>query len=188
MRLRGWFSGGRLLALLSVANLLLGVGLFSVRSPERVDRNAPPPDLPAQIKALEALMDGNHRGQTFTLALTDAELSDAVANYLASSPDISFSDVRVTVGNGEVVINGKARGAALAVPVRATLAVGVENGTPVIRITRVSLGRTGLPKFVSDQIIAQANASLDLSHYDLGVTLESITLGEHVVTVRGTIK
>jgi hypothetical protein len=188
MRLRGWFSGGRLLALLSVANLLLGVGLFAVRSPERVDRNAPPPELPAQIKALEALMDGGHGGQPFTLTLTDAELSAAVANYLASTPDIPFSDVHIFVSKDEVVVNGKARGAALTVPVRAILAVSVANGTPVIQIKQISLGRTGLPKFVSDQIIAQANTSLDLSIYDLGVTLQSITLDQGFVTVQGTIK
>ena len=188
MKIRGWFSGGRLLALLSVANLLLGVGLFAVRSPERVAIVAATPALPAQIAALEALMDGNHHGQPFTLTLTDAELANTVAYFIAESNGaIPFSDVSVTIGNDQLVVNGKARGGAFVVPVRATLTASVANGVPVFAIEDVGLGRTPLPTFVRDQVIQQANAALDLSAYDLGVTLQSLTLGDHLVTIVGTI-
>jgi hypothetical protein len=188
MRLRGWFVGGKLLALFTVANLLLGVGLFALRSPERQNRNVPPPELPAQIKELIALMDGKHGGQSFTLTLTDAELSDTVGHYIAESNEaIPFSDVRVSVNRAGLVVNGRARGGVFVVPVTATLTVGVANGKPAIQVEQVSLGSTGLPGPVSRQIIAEANTALDLSAYDLGVTLEAIELGDGVATVRGTI-
>ena len=81
----------------------------------------------------------------------------------------------------------KARGGAFVVPVRATLTASVANGVPVFAIEDVGLGRTPLPTFVRDQVIQQANAALDLSAYDLGVTLQSLTLGDHLVTIVGTI-
>jgi hypothetical protein len=188
MRWRGWFSGGRLLALLSVANLLLGVGLFSVRSPGRVERYLPTPVLPAQINDLIGKMDGQHRGQAFTLTLTNAELADTVAYYIAESNGvIPFSDVQVAIRDNRIVVDGRARGAGFAVPVSATLTVGVANGRPVIQVEQVGLGSVGLPAFVRDEVVRQANASLDLSGYDLGVTIASVELGAGVATVRGTI-
>jgi hypothetical protein len=187
MRLRGWLSPGRLLASLAVANLLLGVGLFALRSPLRQDTNAPPAELPAQLQDLQARMDGRHRGEPFSLTLTNAELTAAVAVFLQESSGVPFSDVRVAVARDQVVVDGTARGAAFAVPVRATLTATVVEGHPVVRVVKVSLGRTTLPAFVRDQILAQANASLDLSQYDLGVTLDALTLGSGTLTVRGTI-
>ena len=187
MRWRGWLSGGRLLAVLAVANLVLGVGLFALRPPGRADTTAPPPELPAQIQALAARMDGQHRGEDYTLTLSDADLTAAVANFLATSPEVPFGDVRVAVTGGRVVVNGTARGAALRVPIRATLTVVARDGHPVIQVENVSLGATTLPKFARQQIIDQANASLDLSQYDLGVTVESLTLGEGTLTVRGKL-
>src|SRR3569623_289829 len=97
MRLRGWRSPGGLLAVLATANLLLGVGLFALRSPLRQDPTAPPAALPAQLQDLQARMDGQHRGEPFNLTLTDAELTAAVAVFLQDSPGVPFSNVRVAV-------------------------------------------------------------------------------------------
>jgi uncharacterized protein YpmS len=150
------------LALLAVANLLLGVGLFAIRSPVKVMVvAAPPPALPAQIKELEALMDGNHKGQLFTLTLTDAELTDAVAVYLASSSDVAFTDVRITIRRTEIEVNARSSGTPIVVPVRVKLTAAVANGRPDLKVRDVSLGSAGLPGFVTDQVIQQANASLD---------------------------
>ena len=188
MKLRGWLSGGRLLALLAVANLLLGVGLFAIRSPVKaVAVAAPPPELPAQIQDLQARMDGNHKDQPFTLTLTDADLTAAVAVYLASTSDVPFTDVRITVRRTEIEVNARSSDTPIVVPVRVKLTAAVANGRPELKVRDVSLGSAGLPGFVTDQVIQQANASLDLSNYDLGVTLQSITLGDGVVTVTGKI-
>jgi hypothetical protein len=187
MRLRGWLSASRLLALVAVANVLLGVGLFTLRSPLRQATNAPPTELPAPIRELVDRMDGSHRGESYTLTLSDADLTTAVAYFLATSPDVPFSKVRVTVAGGRVVINGTATGAAAGLPVRATLKVEARDGHPVVQVEKVSLGSTPLPGFIRQQVIDQANASLDLSQYDLGVTVEAITLGTGTITVRGKI-
>jgi hypothetical protein len=187
MRWRGWLSGGRLLVLLTVANLLLGVGLFALRPPGRLDTTAPPPELPASIQTLATRMDGQHRGEEYTLTLSDAELTAAVAYFLHASPDVPFTNVRVAIVGGRVIVNGTARGAAVGVPVRATLTVEVHDGHPVVQVESVSLGATPLPAFVRQQVIAQANASLDLSQYDLGVTVESLTLGTGTLQVRGKL-
>lgn len=188
MRIQGWPSGGALLALLAVANLLLGAGLFALRSPARRETSAPPPALPAEIAALAARLDGSHRGEPFALTLTDADLTAAVAAFLAASPDVPFSDVRVAARGGRIVVEGRARGAALAVPISATLAVAARDGTPIVRVEHVDLGGAPLPTFAREQIIAEANASLDLSRYDLGVRIDDLTVGEGVVAVRGAIK
>lgn len=187
MRLRGGLSGGGWLALLALLNTVLGVGLFALRSPVHRDTHMPPPALPAQVVALEGRMDGQHRGEPYTLTLTDDELSTAVAVFLAGSPEVPFGDVHVAVTGGRIVVTGTARGTAVGVPVRANLLATAQGGQPIVQLDNVSLGSTPLPTFIRQQVIAQANASLDLSQYNLGVTVDSLTLGEGVLTVRGTI-
>ena len=187
MRWRRWGSGSGLLIGLAALNLALGVGLFALRPPGRAIVITTPVTLPAPVQTLVGRMDGRHRGEPYTLTLTDAELTEAIAYFLATSPEVPFTDVRVVSRDGRIIVNGTARGAAVGVPVQATMTVIARGGRPIVTVEDVRLGSTPLPTFVRQQIIAQANASVDLSQYDLGITVESITVDTGTLTVRGKL-
>ncbi|MBI2954703.1 MAG: hypothetical protein HYY30_10340 [Chloroflexi bacterium] len=186
---RHW-SLRRTLALVIVANLLLGLILFTLRSPSRgaPDENAPVPPLPQQVQQVKTLIAEGRHGEKFSMVLTDQDLTDLVAHFLAADPSLPFTQVRVAVTGQRLVIDAITRGLAVTLPVRVTGTVGARNGLPWARVENVSLGDTPVPGFIRDQIVGQVNAGLDFSRYDLGVSVDALELGAGTMAIRGTVK
>ena len=182
-------SMSRTLLLLTVANVLLAVVLFALRSP----RTSPPepvvlPTLPPQVQQLRARIAEGHAGEPYSLSLTDDELS-ATANYfLGAAPDVPFTGIRVAVADERVTADAVTRGLAVTVPVRIVGTVSAAGGLPRARIEDVSLGGTPLPAFVRDQIVREANASLDFSRYRMPLTVDALETAPGRLTIRGTLK
>ena len=183
----GWWSAGKALLALAAANLVLGAALFALRPPQRP---APErlPALPPQVEALRAQIAQGRRGEPYTLELADAELTATAAYLAAAAPDVPFGHLRIAVLEGKVVADGVTRGLAVTVPVRVTVALSARDGLPRAMVEDVSLGDTALPGFARDQIIREANKSLDFSRYPLRVTVDALELRPGRMTVRGTVR
>ena len=76
----------------------------------------------------------------------------------------------------------------MTVPVRIVGTVSAAGGLPRARIEDVSLGGTPLPAFVRDQIVREANASLDFSRYRMPLTVDALETAPSRLTIRGTLK
>jgi hypothetical protein len=180
----------RFVAILVLANFLVGGIAFGVRAPWL----APPAvasssaQLPLPVQRLKTAIDAGRHGEPYVLSLSDADLAALVGYVLDRSPSIPFGQVTIAVGDNQIVAEGVTRGMAVNLPVRVTGTVSARDGLPVARVEDVSLGDAPMPGFVRDQVVRQINASLDFSRYNLPVTVESIELQRGRMTIRGTVK
>lgn len=180
---RRWLVG------LAVANVLLGAALLAWRPPTRAASVVlPPPAPPAQVQALQDTLAAGRHGEPYTLDLSDAELTAMAGYFLARAPDIPFADVRVAVAGHEVVAQGVTKGLVVPVPVRVTGTVAARDGLPRATLTDVSLGSVALPAGVREQIIREANASLDFSRYNMPITVETVETLPGGIRLQGVVK
>lgn len=184
------WSTSKILALLVVGNLFLGGALFAFRSPSGnpTEASAPPSQLPAQVQELQARIAAGRHGEPYTLDLSDEELTATARYFLARAPNIPFTRVSIIVVEDKLVVNGVTKGLAVAVPVRLTAAVSAQDGRPRTRVENVSLGDSPLPDFVRQQIVREADASLDLSRYNIPVAVDTLELRPGGLMIRGTIR
>lgn len=178
----------RLLLLVTAVNVLLAVGLLLLRPPWRVERSDAPPTLPAQVAELQARVARGEHQTPYTLTLADDELTATARYFLAQSEDIPFGQVLVAVVDGRLEATGVTTGLAVAVPVRVVANVEARNGAPVISVVDVGIGGLALPTFVREQILTEANRAVDLSRYDLPVTVDAVALRPGALDVRGTVR
>ena len=178
----------KLLLLVTVLNILLAAGLLTLRPPWRVERSDAPPRLPPQVAELQARVARGEHQAPYTLTLTDDELTATAHYFLAQSEDVPFSQVRVAVVDGRLEATGVTTGLAVAVPVRIVANVEARNGEPTVSVVDVGIGGLALPTFVREQILTEANRAVDLSRYDLPVTVDACTLRPGALDVRGTVR
>lgn len=188
--LAGGWSPRRAIGLIILANLLLGVALFLLRPPWSTppEPEAALPELPAQVRDLQARLGGGHAGEPYSLVLTDDELTAAAAYYVATTPDVPFSRVRASVSGEKVTVDAVTKGLAVAAPVRVVATASASGGVPRAHVENVSLGDTPLPGFIRDRVVQDANASLDFSRKELPVTVEAIELRPGTLIIRGRLK
>jgi hypothetical protein len=108
--------------------------------------------------------------------------------FLANRRDIPFTRIQVAVVGQNVVVDGVTSGLAVTVPVRATGTVSAVDGKPRARIESISLGDMPLPAFARDQVLREANASLDFSRYDLPLTVDAVELHAGSLAIRGSLR
>ena len=178
----------KLLLLVTALNVLLAAGLLTLRPPWRVERSDAPPTLPPQVAELQARAARGEHQAPYTLTLTDDELTATARYFLAQSEDVPFSQVRVTVLDGRLEATGVTAGLAVAVPVRIVANVEARNGAPIVSVVDVGIGGVALPTFVREQVLTEANRAVDLSRYELPVTVDAVTLRPGALDVRGTVR
>jgi hypothetical protein len=172
-----------------LVNVMLAAALFFVRPPS-TPREVPasPVALPAAIVDLRARTSGGHAGEAYALRLDDAELSATAEFFLAEAPDVPFARPRVSVRLGQIVVDAVTRDLAIAIPVRVVGTLTSSGGLPVAAIHDVSLGDVSIPGAIRDQIVAEANRSLDFSRYPMPVTVDTIQLHPGLAVINGHIK
>ncbi len=178
----------RLLLLVAAVNVLLAVGLLTLRPPWRVERSTAAPPLPAQVAELQARVGSGEHGTPYALTLTDDELTATARYFLAQSDDVPFTQVRVAVVGSHLEVSGVTTGLAVAVPVKVVANAAARSGAPVVSVVDVDVGGVTLPPFVREQVLREANQAVDLSRYDLAVTVDAVTLRPGVLDVRGTVR
>jgi len=168
--------------------LVGAIGLLALRPPWRVERADVPPPLPPQVVELRARVSRGEHEAPYTLTLHDEELTATARYFLAQSEDVPFSQVRVAVVGGRLEATGVTTGLAVAVPVRVLANVEARDGAPMITVQDVGIGGMALPTFVREQALAEANKAVDLSRYDLPVTVDAVTLRDGALDVYGKVR
>jgi hypothetical protein len=172
-----------------LANGLLALTLFAVRSPwVSRTREVEVPVLPMEIRNLQQRIAERHPGEPYVLDLNDSELTAAAGYYAATVPDVPFTPIQVRVVNGRLTLDAVTANLAVPVPVRATVALSTTNGTPRARVDDVRIAGAGLPAFARDQILREANSSLDLSRYSLPLTVDTIYTSPGSLVLRGRLR
>lgn len=183
------WSMGKVLALLTVANLVLGVTLLATGGgAPRVEAIAPPPKLPAQLVDLAASIDEGRHGEPYELVLSEEELTAAAAYFLSFTPEVPFTRLKISISGEKVTVDGMTKGLPVTAPVRVTGTVVAKGGLPQASVDDVSLGETALPGFLRDRIVREINASLDFSRYPMALSVDVLELQPGGVTIRGRIK
>jgi hypothetical protein len=178
----------RLLVLVAVVNVLLAAGLLTLRPPWRIERSAAVPPLPAQVAELQARVQSGEHQTPYALTLTDDELTATARHFLAQSDDVPFAQVRVAVVGSHLEVSGVTTGLAVAVPVKVVANAVSRDGAPVVSVAAVDIGGLALPPFVREQVLREANQAVDLSRYDLAVTVDAVTLRPGVLEARGMVR
>jgi hypothetical protein len=168
--------------------VLLAAGLLMLRPPWRVERSEAAPPLPAQVVELQTRVQRGEHGTPYMLTLTDEELTATARHFLAQSEDVPFTQVRVAVVGSRLEVSGVTTGLAVAVPVKVMANAEARNGAPVVSVADVDVGGLALPPFVREQVLREANRAVDLSRYDLPVTVDAISLRPGVLEARGTVR
>ena len=96
--------------------------------------------------------------------------------------------MRVVVVGNHLEVSGVTTGLAVAVPVKVVANAVARDGVPVVSVVDVDVGGLALPSFVREQVLREANQAVDLSRYDLAVTVDAVTLWPGVLDVRGTVR
>ena len=178
----------KLLLLVAVVNVLLAAVLLTLRPPWRVERSTAAPPLPAEVAELQARVQRGEHGTPYILTLNDEELTATARHFLAQSDDIPFTQVRVAVVGNHLEISAVTTGLAVAVPVKVVANVVARNGARVVSVVDVDIGGLALPPFVREQVLREANQAVDLSRYDLPVTVDAFTFWPGILGVRGMVR
>jgi hypothetical protein len=179
----------KLVVAIILANVLLALAVFVLRPPWLPEaEEVPAPVLPAQIEVLqEAVASGDH-DEPYAVTLSDAELTATRAYYAARSPNVPFTRIQASTVGNRVAVDAVTRGLAVPVPVQATVALSTSHGVLKAQVDEVRVAGAGLPTFIHDQVLGQANASLDLSRYDLPLTVDAIQLRPGSFAFSGRLK
>ncbi len=169
------WTPGKAVAAVALVNLVLALVLFAIRPPWSAPAEQTiSPVLPAQIEALQQRIGSGHHGEPYAVSLSDQELTVALAYYASRTPDVPFTSIQATILADHVAVDAVTRGLAIPVPVHADVALAVSDGIPRAHIQEIRVAGAGLPTFVHDQVLQQANTSLGLSRYELPLTVDSL--------------
>jgi DUF2993 family protein len=178
----------RLVMVLVLVNVVIAALAFVARPPWRTPvAEAPGSELPPQVRELQRRIADGRPGEPYVLNLSDAELTATAGYFAAAAPDVPFTRIQVAVVGDRVVVNAVTRGLAIPVPVRAIVLLTAAEGAPAARVEDVRVAGAGLPAFARDQVLREANASLDLSQYRLPVTVDSLDLATGGLVIRGRL-
>ena len=190
---------GKTTGLLIVVGILTGVVLYlqhptlnptpEVKLASVVSSLSPEaPALPAEVQDLQATIAAGRHGESYDVTLSQEQLSSLANSFLETRPAIPFTDVRIVIDGEKVIADATTKGLAITLPLRVTGIISAKNGSPLLQIEEVSLGRASLPGFMRDRILSEVNASLDFSRYSIPLTVETIELRDGMLSVRGTVK
>ena len=178
----------RRLLLVIAANVLIALALFVNRPPWYVERVTVTLPLPAQVEQLRQRVERGDRGAAYAVSLTNDDLTATARHFLARREDVPFTQVRLVVSGGLIEADGVTTGLAIPIPVRVIASLEARDGAPLVRVVDISVGGLSLPVFVRAQVLRDANRTVDLSQYDLPVTVDTVELRPGILVVEGTVK
>jgi hypothetical protein len=128
---------------------------------------------------------------TLTLQVSEAQLTSYVAARLGELTDPIITDPQVLLRDGQLTMYGTARSGLLIANIRLSMRVSAdENGQPRIQITQTDFGPLPLPTGLNDAVSAMVQEALTgtLGPAAIGFRLETITVGDGVMTLTGRVK
>jgi hypothetical protein len=138
------------LSLFAVLNVILLLAAFAVRQPWADSaKQVAVPALPPELQDLQVRVASGHHDEPYSVSLTDAELTAALAHHAGTVPDVRFTGIQATILGDQVAVDAVTRGLAIPIP---------------------------------------ANSSLDLSQYDLPLTVDTLQLSPGNLAFAGRLK
>ncbi len=178
------------LAALMVATLACSIFVGGPAYPEETF-TAPTPTAPAlQDQVQQAATAGADTG-TVSMQITEGQLTAYVAQWVSQQSNPVITEPRVYLQGGQMKIYGKATSGIVTANVSITLQVSVDsNGQPQISIVQTDLGPIAAPPGFNEAVAASVQEALtgSLGPVATGFRLESITIGDGVMTVAGRFK
>lgn len=123
---------------------------------------------------------------TFTLTVTDEEITSLVARRLAEqeSQTLPISNPQVYFRDGRVEVYGTLRlSGSLAVPGMIAMSTAVEDGRPVFTIEEIDIGPLPVPATLLEELTVQMNQLLTENFGGATATITDIQIGEGQMTV-----
>ncbi len=174
-----------LLAATLACSIFVGGPAIPTQSPEAT---ATFPSLPSQVE--QAVTAGATTGE-ISLQITEGQLTSFLADKLAHQTNPVISDPRVVLQSGQMIVYGKAVSGAFTANVSMTLQASVDaNGQPQIQVINTDFGPIPAPQGFNDMITASFQEAFTgyLGPVATGFRLESINIGDGVMTVTGRFK
>lgn len=162
------------------------------------------PQIPASTEAAQSMQDEVKRAfeegmttGTITLNFTEPQITSFLAARLQSDPNLQqdskplITDPQVYLRNGQMQIYGKTQQGMFTANIGIIVNVGVdENGQPKIEIASADFGPLPAPKGLTAAIAAMVREAYmgSLGPVATGLRIESISIGDGIMTISGRIR
>jgi hypothetical protein len=142
---------------------------------------------PQIVKIREDLWSGTHRGEPFSIVITEQMAAEAIAWFLARHPEVPFSHPQVEIDPAGITGRGLVHLLGLRTPVYGRASLSLEDGKPVVRLIELGVAGAALPPAIFSSLQAQVSGILNQAQ-NLPVELSRLEMGEGTITVEGVYK
>jgi len=146
------------------------------------------PRLDPQIARIrQNLWSGTHKGEPFSIVITEQMAAEAIAWFLERRPEVPFSHPQVEIDSHGVTGRGLVHLLGLRTPVYGRASLSLENGKPVVRLIDLGVAGAALPPAIVSSLQAQISGILNQSQ-NLPVELSRLEMGVGTITVEGVYR
>lgn len=115
---------------------------------------------PVQAQDWRTLLANAQPGDTIEITLTEADLTTLLARQAASLDNISITDPRVILTNGQIEVYGTAETSSISGNFQAVINVLVENGRARAEIETANVGSIPVPSSITERMTTTMNDAL----------------------------
>lgn len=162
------------------------------------------PTVPVSTEAVQSIQDEIKRAfeegaqtGTITMNITETQLTSYIAARLQSDPTLQqdnrpfITEPQVYLRDGQIQLYGKSQQGMFIANIGVIVSVGVdENGQPKVEIVSADFGPMPAPEGIKDTITAMVREAYmgSLGPVATGLRIESITIGNGIMTVSGRVR
>lgn len=162
------------------------------------------PTVPVSTEAVQSIQDEIKRAfeegaqtGTITMNITETQLTSYIAARLQSDPTLQqdnrpfITEPQVYLRDGQIQLYGKSQQGMFIANIGVIVSVGVdENGQPKVEIVSADFGPMPAPQGIRDTITAMVREAYmgSLGPVATGLRIESITIGNGIMTVSGRVR
>lgn len=162
------------------------------------------PTVPVSTEAVQSIQDEIKRAfeegaqtGTITMNITETQLTSYIAARLQSDPTLQqdnrpfITEPQVYLRDGQIQLYGKSQQGMFIANIGVIVSVGVdENGQPKVEIVSADFGPMPAPEGIRDTITAMVREAYmgSLGPVATGLRIESITIGNGIMTVSGRVR
>jgi hypothetical protein len=185
--MRGWRPGRNFWIALA---LLAANALAWLSAPPAWELVEVEPRMAPEIAAIrDKVQEGGASGETFHIVVTEQQVAETLAWYLAKRPNVPFSHPWVDFEpDGTVTGRGLAHVLGLQTPVQGEVKVSLRDGVPIFTIQDLGVAGVMAPGFVVDTIRSEFESRVDFERNPLAVEITRLELGPGTAILEGVIK
>lgn len=176
-----------LLVTLAVLIILVSASL-ACNLPAISPGNSPEPANQPSQPAEQAESIAPSTGQSTSVSLTESQINTMIEQLLAQ--DNTLNDLQVRLQENKITLTGRVNQGNLLLPLSAELNVFADGqGGIDVQINSAMVGPLPIPQSMRSQFENQLNQGLDplLANITQGMRIETVAIGNGVVTITGTL-